>query len=217
MKKAQHHLIAVSARTLLALVLAGAVCGALAADEKANREREQIRRMQAQQQKLSGEKAQLAQEKAALDEQVKKLTGDSDRLRKAEGGLRRRKAELEADLQKQQQENAALGTKLADLQQRFDKLGAEHKETERLLALRDLQTKNLQKDGAVQSARLQICESKAAKLYELGSEILTRYRKDPSCAFEPFMRLGGVQHFNIVQDYRDRLDSQKVDGNEQSK
>lgn len=62
--------------------------------------------------------------------------------------------------------------------------------------------------------RTQVCETKNAKLFEIGNELLDRYRNidfgDTLAAREPFIGTKRVELETLAQDYRDKLSDNKV-------
>lgn len=205
---------------MLAVALAGSAWAA-PADKKASREREMLRKMQASQQQLSDEKAQLEKDKADLGKKVATLSGQSGSLRAALGRAETKAAELQKDLDSSRRESAALGEKLQESQKKFDELGQQHKETLQTLATRDKEyaevRSNLEARGrALETSenRNAACEEKNLKLYQLDVEMAERYRNkgflDAVGQAEPFTQLKNVEIENILQDYRDKLDAERI-------
>lgn len=196
----------ISGVLVAALLLAAA--SASAADNKADREREQLKRLQQMQRKLEQEKSQLAQEKAALDGQLKETQEKLD-----ETGRKAQSAAVRA---------AALGKELAGVKAEKEALSGKLAETEKKLAETSDALGKSETSGRQLSAGLQqktqglaTCEAKNEKLHGYGTELLDRYEKkgcgDAMLQGEPFTQLKRVEIENLVEDYREKLDEQKLD------
>jgi len=206
---------------LLALALAGSACAA-PADKKANREREMLRKMQASQQQLSDEKAQLEKDMADLGKKVATLSGQSGSLRAALGRAETKAAEVQKELEASRRESAALGEKLQDSQKKFDELVGQHKEKLQTLAARDNELAQVRSDLEAQGRNLDAsesrntsCEEKNLTLYRLNVELAERYRNkgffDAVGQVEPFTQLKNVEIENILQEYRDKFDAERIE------
>ena len=199
---------------VLLLCLAGLSLHAGAADKKAGREHEAMRRAQQQLAQAQGQIATLEQENA-------KLTGNLGKSQAAAKAAEGQSASLQHEVKagKQQQSSQAkelaqvkadLGTaaqQLADTRKNLD-------ETSRALqqasadknALQALKSRNEREIGA--------CESKNLALYKLGRSLMERF-ENKSCGEtltqgDPFTGIKRVETENLLEEYRDKLDEQKL-------
>ncbi|WP_200383440.1 hypothetical protein [Rhodocyclus tenuis] len=193
-------------RPLLALlVLAGALAlPAFAADKKNDPAKEQARRMQQMQRKFEQEKSQLTQEKAELEEKFKEASGELEETRKQ---ATRKTSALEKQLAATRNEKEALGSKLAETEQRLAALTEQQRNTE-------AERKRLETLAAEQKKSLADCAARNEKLHEQGVELLERYEQkgcfSAALQGEPFTGLKRVAIENFMEDNRERLDEQKL-------
>lgn len=193
------------------LLLATTTLPAVAEDAKANREREALRRLQAQQQKLTQEKSDLEAEKT-------KLLGTQESLKKEAAAARREAGKVTTLTQEAaalKAEIAILKQQLADaltlqLQAKGDLEKAERTKAEQIAARQ-------QAEGASarQTKEVQACEAKNLALYRYGSELLVRYQNKGWAELlgqaEPFTGIAQVGMENLLEEYRDKLDGQQIE------
>ena len=206
---------------LIACALVVASVDARAQSKPDNRDRETIRRLQQQLQKAQQDAAAVRTEKEGVEKQ---LAAQKDELEKQRAELpraqaeasreRRQKSVLEAEVEKLKAQLAERDKALAEARTRGDDLVQKERQTLATLAERDRGIKVYQEDLARQNREILACEAKNAKLYELNLEIMQRYRNvtsaDVALRSEPFTGLRNVEVFNIVQEYRDKLDAQRI-------
>ena len=184
-------------------------------DKAARRLQLQLQNLQQQLQEAQDAKAKVEADKAEVDkqlleqtEQVAKLTAA---LHKAGDSLKSSdatRAQLTANV-------AALEKQLADEKRSHEEAAAlKARELVAYTRLRDEQQTTLQRKHDDQIAQLAECTAKNTKLIRLSGELLDRYRgktvKEVLTQREPVLGLGDVQMFNLVQDYRDRADAERV-------
>ena len=152
---------------------------------------------QAAQAVLEGEKTTLTEQVAAL---TKQAIADKDSNDKTIGSLQTKVAGHEAEIAAQK---AAIEKWKVALQNMTST--AETKESER----------------SKSSARVIVLDRQVAdqrrkntEMYQIGTEILTRYEKfglgDALTAREPFVGLTRVKFENLVQDYSDKIEDQRI-------
>lgn len=211
---------------LALLVLPG--MGHAQEDKKAAREREQARRVQqAQQQaqqalkKVEEEKAAILREKAEVDAKLKDATsriGAAEKAARALQGAAVRARRLEDDLKREKEAAAALQAKLDDGGRRIGAAGVLQTETQRTLASREAQLKQVQaallQSRTQATAEIGVCEDKNAKLYAHGAELMRLYRDktafDALRQAEPVTGLKAVAIENLLEEYRDKLATQRA-------
>ena len=200
-----------------------------AADDK--KERDAQRKLRLMMQNMEQEKAALASEKNSLSSQIESLNKQINDLKNSASVSRKKGArvgELEQELLAVKEENLSLSTKLQTTQSNLEELTAKHRES-----LQSLQASIVQGDEyktkfqksasnvSRQSQLIEICEKKNMALYELNVDILERYKKKGvwSALFqaEPFTQIKKVEINNIIQEYKEKLDDQKMDNTVQLK
>ncbi len=173
---------------------------ALAAEKKADPNKEQMRRLQQAQRKLEQEKTLLVQEKAAVETEL----GEA---RKKVEGEARRAASLSKELEAVSAAKAAVAAKLAETQAELGLVKEQQRTTE-------AERKRLDALAARQKQSIAGCEAKNEKLHTQGVELLDRYQRkgcfDTVLQADPFTGLKQVEIENFVEDNREKLDEQKL-------
>ncbi|MFN0040752.1 MAG: hypothetical protein ACKVP2_14670 [Burkholderiales bacterium] len=198
-------------------------------EQEDKRAKEALRRLQSQQREFNEEKERLEQEKTKLEKDLSGREGDlkqlKSRIDKAESGTRRTEAELKqksAELERKSSELQAAGTRLAQEQEKTRLLQLELAKRVEEIRQRDAERNVLASQAGVQreivgrqAQIIQACEEKNLALYRVGEELLERYRKkgvmDALKQAEPFTGIEQVRVENLWQEYRDKLDTQKID------
>lgn len=207
---------------LAALILSAGSADAESGDKKANRERSALRKMQLMQKQLADEKAQLQNEKTQLEkdktdltQKVVNLTADTTKIKQSVAAADKKKNALAQEVEAMSKQNAELEEKLKDARKKLEELNLNHKETTQTLSEREIQKKTLESTLAQQAGEINSCESKNLKLYELNTQILAKYKDknflDGLLQAEPITQIKSVEIENILQEYRDKLDSQKIE------
>lgn len=189
-------------------------CVAADGDKRAaGRERELARKLQLQQQ----EKSKLEQEKGELAEQLKQASSKAEGLTQAEARARREAGAASRELGAARKENAALGDKLKTAETELAETKRKLDETAQTLKQRDADKQRLERTGAEQvqaiarqSRLIETCEDRNAKLQSVGNELLQKIRGDRG-AVSPVSGLSEIETFNLWQEYRDKIDAQKLD------
>jgi len=188
---------------------------AYAATDKTDRSKNALRKMQLIQQQLASEKAQLEKEKEDLAKRVSDLTNDAEKGKDAVAAESKKKNALARELDVAQKERAKLEESLKDARNKLDELSKMHQETLQALSQRDSQKKSLESTVARQVDTISSCESKNLKLYELNAQILSSYKDkgivDALLHAEPLTQIKTVEIENLLQEYRDKIDSQKIE------
>ncbi len=212
----------------LAAIFPGFAFGQSNEDRRVGREREMLRRLQEQTKKAEQEKAALASELEGLK---KKLKGAEQGA--AKSGKKAR--DTEKALALAEQRNAALMVEKTNLGERADQMQKSLQEVRADLARAEekLNAGAAALDQATQAGRAQkadierlqsvigqrdgeirACEAKNLKLYEYNLELLGRYEGKGILEVikqrEPLTGLKGVEMENLLEEYRDKLDDQKI-------
>jgi chromosome segregation ATPase len=199
------------------------------AQQDDRRAREAARRIQQLQQQLTQEKAQLEQDKAKLEKenadkekQIKQLQA---RVKRTEAGTRQSEADVKqktAELDRLKAQFEAMSLKFVEQRDKSDKLADSYKASVETIKQRDaeketLNVRTLEQREIIgrQSRLVQACEEKNLALYQLGTDLLQRYRNksvmDALKQAEPFTQLEKVKMENLVQEYSEKLDARKID------
>ena len=194
--------------TLIVLLASLLPLPAIAETKKPDPQREQIRRLQQAQRKAEQEKASLQLEKSAVEELLKAST------------------EKALDFEKSAQRSASLAkqktAQITTLEEQVSELKARLAESEKHVAqTAESQQKSLaeitryQTQVAKLNKDLAASEAKNLQLYKYSVELMDRYQNKgvwtSMAQMEPFTGLKRVEIENLLDEYRDKLDAQKVE------
>lgn len=198
----------------LLLCLTGVGFHAEASDKNAGRVREAMRRVQQQLVQAQGQIAALEQEKARLTEDLGKSQAVSKAAEAQAASLQR---ETKAGKQQQSSqakelalvkaESSSIAQQLADTRKSLD-------EVTRELKLATADKTNLEALKSRNEREISACESKNLALYEVGRSLMERFERK-SCGEilaqgDPFIGIKKVETENLLEEYRDKLDDQKL-------
>ncbi len=198
-----------------------AFCATAEPDAGQKRERELLRRIQGQVAQANDEKARLEQaltaEKAA-GEKLKKELAEAARSAGALKGANRSLELLKKQLEEETAKLRAATEKAEDLARG---LTAARGEVPPLKAQLQAAAEAAAAEKAAMTAavlaerdNLRHCKDRNASLYGVGTELLERYRNkgvfDALLSNEPFTRLKRVQLENLVQDYKESLQTGRI-------
>lgn len=188
---------------------------AYAAMDKPDRSKNALRKMQVIQQKLTSEKAQLEKDKDDLTKRVSDLTTDAEKEKNAVAAESKKKNALVRELDVAQKGSAKLEESLKDTRNKLEELTQTYQESLQKLSQRESQKTSLESTVAKQVDTISSCESKNLKLYELNAQILSSYKDkgivDALLQAEPLTQLKTVEIENLLQEYRDKIDIQKIE------
>jgi chromosome segregation ATPase len=198
-------------------------------DRRAREVARRMQQMQQSQQQLTQEKTQLEQEKAKLekenadkDKQIKQLLAKLKRIeagtKQSEEDAKQKSAEvdhLKADL-------ATMSLRFVEQREKADKLADNLNASVESIKIREaetatlnVQTREQREIVGRQSRLIQACEEKNIALYQLGTELLQRYRNkgvmDALKQAEPFTQLEKVKMENLMLEYSEKMDAKKID------
>lgn len=219
MEKTMHERI----RWVTLLLLCSLAVGSVQAnpDKKANREREALRRAQMQLQQTQGQLATLEADKAKLgserDLALKDSKAAQSKVRKLNKNLAEEKqlvAQLQKDLETHKQDLAATQTRLTDTEAKLTETAKTLAQTRQTLAQTEADKRQLEGVKSRQEREIASCESNNLKLYQTGRDLMTRFEQK-SCneimaQKEPLFGLKRVEIENLLEEYRDKLDEQKL-------
>lgn len=190
-------------------------------DKPASREREALRRAQQQVQQIRQEKTALEEKLATFEQEKTTLVQDKEKLaRQIDGAQARTKSEsakgqqLQLALDAMTQEKQTLQAKTVELDQRLAELTTKHASTERELAQTQEQKKQTQSTLSTRDQQVASCEDKNLRLYQHGRDLIGQCRDDSATdavlRLEPFTGIKRVAIENLLEEYRDKLDAQKL-------
>lgn len=194
------------------IVALAALSSAQAADDSKNsREREMLRRAQEALRQSQTESAALAQSKSEAEQKLKDADAQLNVLRNSS---KSEQAGLRAKLKAASDSEASLNTQLTAARQQLAELTAKQAETAKMLNERETLLKRVQSDLDSSHASGASCEAKNLKLYEYSQELARRYeQKGVWTAMrqkEPVTGIGAVGMDNLLQEYREKAASQRV-------
>jgi hypothetical protein len=210
-------------RWVTLLLLCSLAVGSVQAssDKKANREREALRRAQMQLQQTQGQLATLEADNAKLgaerDLALKESKAAQSKVRKLNKSLAEEKqqaAQLLKDMEAHKQDFAASQTRLTDTEAKLAETAKTLAQTRQTLAQTEADKRQLDGVKSRQEREIASCETKNLKLYQTGRDLMTRFEQK-SCGEilaqkEPFTGLKRVEVENLLEEYRDKLDEQKL-------
>ncbi|HET8870474.1 MAG TPA: hypothetical protein VFM48_08515 [Aquabacterium sp.] len=180
-----------------------------------DREQEQVHRLKLQlrqmQQQQSEAEAQLAADKAALTTTADAAKQEAHASKAVAAQASKRVSALNSELQSVREEKSKLVDQVAQLQKQLE----EQKQAWQTYK-DDTLAKSLEQKSQYETlrTRYQQCRQDNVQLYDLGSELLTRYENkglgEVLSAKEPFVQLGRVKLENFAAQYRDKLDVARV-------
>lgn len=203
------------------LVIVGSLVPAQASAQAPDREREALRRMQQQTQKLQQSVTALEKEKAELTRRAadaEAVGKEADSLRSQNAALRRDAGARANALEKQLAESRAAAEKLqAQLAESRKVAGTQKAEIEKLqVELKTTGERVVAREGTLKDreSTLESCSKNNTVLIQRANEVLDRL-SDGTCAassdfrWEPFTQLGRVRFDNELERYRSLIADQR--------
>jgi chromosome segregation ATPase len=194
----------------LALLIAGGASGA-DSDTKASREREMLRRAQEALRQSQTDNEQLAHAKQESEQKLKDAAAQLDAARNASKSSQ---ASLKGQLQGAAAAREELNHKLEDANRQIAALAAKQQQMLGQLNARDEDLKQVRRQLDASTAANVSCEAKNLKLYEYSQELVQRYAKKGVWAAlaqkEPVTGIKEVGVENLVQEYQEKLDKEKL-------
>jgi uncharacterized protein (DUF1330 family) len=201
------------AKWVMALVASLLLVGpAAAADKDDKGDKQQVRALQQRLRAAEAEKAKLAQERAALDEESKAAQAKLTESQRKAAAAAHRQGQSDKALQAALDEKAALAESLAAAQAQLSALSASLSEREGQLRRTSTVLGQSEATLALRNTALGECTEKNDRLYRLGHMLLTQY---PATALatplgkEPVTQLARVAVENKMEELRDVLDEQQ--------
>ena len=214
--------IRIGLRTGCAVLALLAASGMAATDDKkiARAQQERIQRMQQEQQALEQEKTQLSTEK---EETERKLQAAKSDLERARALVRKESAkQLELDAAQKEKDAAAaqmaaqLNAQLATLNADLAAARQQLQSTQQAVVQLKQSQATSQREMELQKTALQSCEKQNLGLYQLNTDLLTRYESAATKQSKGLLGgllnpFGQVRLENEGSTVRDQLDALRVD------
>lgn len=175
-----------------AAIAAGLMAPAAWADPD-NKEKREVHRLQLQ--------------LAASEKKQAELAGQVEELKKKSGELESKNAAHEKKSGSQRKQLAELTDKYQELEKKLQDMTQLNSETTKTLQL-------TQSEKTHYAGETQACMKKNADLYQISLELMDKYRSkgvvDALLQAEPFTQLEKVRVNNLLQEYRDKSDADKI-------
>jgi chromosome segregation ATPase len=167
-----------------------------------------------QMQQLASERTSLQAENAKLKKDLEEVRKDRDALKNGQQAVERRAKTAEGSLKESISRSQSADQELAQTKEKLQQLVAKFRET--LQTLRDVEAQQTaaKQTLAVRDRDLKSCVDHNMALYKLNQEVLTHLEKQTVWSrvaqAEPFTKIKRVQLENLVDEYKDRADEQRV-------
>jgi chromosome segregation ATPase len=167
-----------------------------------------------QMQQLASERTSLQAENAKLKKDLEALRKDRDGLKNGQQAVEQRAKNAEVSLRQSVSQGQSAGQELAQNKEKMQELVAKFRET--LQTLREVEARQTtaQQTLVVRDRELKSCVDHNVALYKLNQEVLTHLEKQSVwtrvAQTEPFTKIKRVQLENLVDEYKDRADDQRV-------
>jgi chromosome segregation ATPase len=172
------------------------------------KERQALRRLQQELSEIRQQKSVVEQEKTVLEEALKKNRGEAESHKRAAASTAIKISRLEKDIELVNNEKAGLQTQLAEAGKRNEELSGQRKQLESDL-------KNLTVALTKQNEQRKLCETHNGELYRIGRELVDWYSGKGALnailEAEPFTRMKSVEMENLLENYRDKLEGQRLE------
>ena len=171
-------------------------------------------RLQAMVSQLTNEKTQLQAENKDVKGKLDAANTELKKLRDQNAELERRLSQSESSLAQSAAANTRGTEQNAQLRTRMDELVKQFRETIENLKKTELERNDLKTTLAARESVLGTCVANNDKLLATGNEILDRYEAKGCFTAarekEPFTQVKRVQLQNLVDEYRWKLEDQKL-------
>jgi hypothetical protein len=171
-----------------------------------------------QMQQLASERTSLQAENAKLKKDLEEMRKDRDALKNAQQTVDRRAKSSEVALLALKESLAQRTSKdqeFAQTKEKLQQLIAKFRETLQTLQGVETERTTAKQTLATRDQDLKVCVDRNLALYKLNQEVLTRLEHQSVwtrvAQSEPFTKIKRYQLENLVDDYKDRADAQRID------
>jgi len=173
--------------------------------------RESLKATMLQLRNAEAERTALQASQAAANDQIKQLT---EQVKTLTRHATEDRAIADKTIDELKAGAATLSAELASTKETLAQSQQAHAQVSAVAKSESEQRAKLEAENAVLQRLVTDRETKNFALYQVATEILNRYEKfglgDAIAAREPFVGLTRVKLENLVQDYRDKLDDQRL-------
>jgi chromosome segregation ATPase len=184
-------------------------------DSAETRLRDELRQTTLQLRQEQDTNAELRARQQALEQQLSQQQSAAPARAPAPAADAAQLARLRGEAQAQAAQADALRQQVADLQKTLAQWQEGYQKAADMFHSRDAEARKFEAQYHDTDTREQACEKKNAELYQIGSELLDRYKNkgfwDALKDDEPFTRIHRVQLEQAAQDYHARLVDQKIE------
>lgn len=191
----------------LACFLLSDALAAASNKEKDAKERQAVRRVQQQLNAAQQQKLALEQEKKTLEEELKKNHDEAESQKRSAVRAASKVSQYEKDIEAANKEKTSLLARIDEAGKQNEELSGQRKQLEQDL-------KHTMAALAKQTEQRKLCETKNNELYQIGLELVGWYNRKGALNTilekEPFTRMKSVEMENLLEDYRDKLEGQRL-------
>jgi len=163
--------------------------------------------LEQQKQGIQEEVDKLTKEKGLLAAQQTELKAKAEALEAKTASLEKKNASLEAKAASMDSKNAELAERLSKVEADRTALDQKQKQTMKTLQDTEKALRNLDQ-------KYDQCAEHNARLYTIGNELIKKYQDKGFLGTlaekEPFTQVKKVEMEKLVQDYKDKIDQQKM-------
>jgi chromosome segregation ATPase len=161
------------------------------------------------------QKSLLEQEKTGLAEQMEELKKKSVDLESGTAKANARRVALDREVEGLGKDKVELSAKLQESSRGLQEMTKKQAEAMQTLQHKEREIKRLEAELARQTRQGEMCEVKNGQLYQINAELMDKYQSKgvfgALLQAEPFTQLKSVEMENLLQEYRDKLDAQRVE------
>lgn len=199
------------------IICAASLDAVIAAPREGGGNAKIVNKLQAMVNEITTERDRLKTENAKIAAELETLKGEVKQEKEAAVVLEERlSAELSSQKASSDEIRGRLDNTTDKLREVVDKYNALNKAKNELA----VEHASLQNNQQFTAAELKMCESKNIKMYEGAKEVIGGYHHcqnkgivDTLIESEPFLRIKNVEFETIIQEYEDKLNKQKYQGN----
>ena len=201
-------------RSLIIGCLVLVVASPLYAANKKDPAKEAQRRLQMQMKQVQDEKAVVEQEKAALGKELETLKKKTGEIESSVARANRSRAAAEKEAEALKQGKTELSEKITQLEKQFSESQLSLRDTRQSLQQETSQKQRLEQNLGTRDKELGVCETKNKTLYQYQVELLNRAQKrgslDVMLEKEPFTGAKRIEIEILMEEYRDKIDSEQI-------
>ena len=167
-----------------------------------------------QMQQLASERTALQAENARVKKEIEDLRKERDQLKSGRQAVDQRSQVNAAALARSNAQRDSTEQELTQLKAKTQELVAKFRETVETLRTVESEQTTTTQTLASRDRELKTCVDRNVALYNLNSEVLTRFEKQSTWSrvarAEPFTQIKRVELENLVDGYKDRADDQRL-------